>query len=181
MENEIKSNFEKLEIETERLLIRRINNADNEDFFEMFSDEETSINDGAKPYFEMDEGYEADFNYLVSDEMHYAIELKEAHKMIGIMHLSEIPERAVKCYQVGYDIHVKFRRKGYASEAIKAILKYCFNYLEVEMFTATVYDWNKESVSLLNKLGFIQEGKIHKAEKHFKYGVIDLLSFYIEI
>lgn len=180
MEEEIKKVFEKLKINTERLLIRRIKNADKEDFFEMFSDTETAINDGSRPYVEMDEKFEADFKYLVSDEMHYTIELKECHKMIGIMHLTKISERAVQCYELGYDIHPTFRRKGYATEAIKSILEYGFNVLDIEMFTATVYDWNKESVSLLNKLGFIQEGKIHKAEKHYKFGVVDLLSFYKE-
>lgn len=180
MEEEINSNFEKLEIDTERLLIRRINSSDKEDFFEMFSDAETAINDGCRPYFEMDEKYEADFECLVSDKMHYAVELKEYHKMIGIMHLTEISERAVECYELGYDIHPAFRRKGYATEAIKAILGYCFNGLNIEMITATVYDWNKESMSLLNKLGFIQEGKIHKARKHYKYGVVDLVCFYKE-
>lgn len=180
MEKEIKSNFEKLKIDTKRLLIRRIKNDDKEDFFEIFSDMETAINDGCRPYMEMDEKYEADLKYLVSDEMHYAIELKECHKMIGIMHLTEIPERAVECYELGYDIHPAFRRKGYATEAINAITEYCFNVLDIEMLTASVYDWNKESANLLNKLGFIQEGKIHKAQKHYKFGVVDLLSFYKE-
>lgn len=110
--------------------------------------------------------------------MHYAIELKDCHKMIGIMHLTEILERAVKCYELGYDIHPEFRRKGYATEAINVITEYCFTILDIEMVIAIVYDWNKESVSLLNKLGFIQEGKIHKAQKHYKFGVVNMLSFY---
>lgn len=180
MEKEIKSEFGKLEIDTERLLIRRIKDSDKVDFFEMFSDAETAINDGCRPYTEMDKKFESEYKYLVSDEMHYAIELKECHKMIGIMHLTEITKRAVKCYELGYDIHPAFRRKGYATEAIKAIMKYCFNVLDIEMITATVYDWNKESASLLNKLGFIQEGKIHKAQKHYKYGAVDVLWFYKE-
>ncbi|MFD3157320.1 GNAT family N-acetyltransferase [Haloimpatiens sp. FM7330] len=177
MEKEIKNNFEKLKIDTERLLIRRIKNDDKQDFFEMFSDAQTAINDGCRPCSEMNEKYESDFKNLVSDEMHYTIELKECHKMIGIMHLTEISERAVECYEIGYDIHHAFRRKGYATEAIKAILEYCFNVLGIEMLTATVYPWNKESVNLLNKIGFIQEGRIHKAEKHYKFGVVDVLSF----
>lgn len=180
MDKDIKSNFEKLKIDIEHLLIRRIKDCDKVDNFEIFSDEQTAINDGCRPCSKIDKNYETHFKDLVSDEMHYAIELKQCHKMIGILHLTKVSERAVKCYEIGYDIYCSFRRKGYATEAIKAIIKYCFNILSIEMITATVYDWNKESANLLNKLGFIQEGKIHKAEKHYKYGIVDVLSFYKE-
>ncbi|GKX65345.1 GNAT family N-acetyltransferase [Inconstantimicrobium mannanitabidum] len=179
MRTEIKNSFKGLEINTERLLIRHIENKDRNDFFEIFSNEETAINDGIRPYVEMDKRYEADFKYI-SDQMHFAIELKEGNKMIGIMHLTEILERAVECYEIGYDIHYAFRRKGYATEAINAIIEYCFNFLGIEMLVALVNEWNEESISLLNKLGFLQEGKIHKAQKHYKFGVVDQLSFYKE-
>lgn len=115
MEEKIKKAFGKLKVDTERLLIRRIENKDKWDLFEVMSDKETGYNDGFAPYQEMNEGYEADFQYLLLDEMHYAIESKEFHKVIGILHLTEKTERAVVCYEIGYDINPAYRRKGYAT------------------------------------------------------------------
>lgn len=180
MEQEIKKIFQELKIHTERLIIRRIENKDKLDLFEIMSDKETAYDDGFAPYVDMNEKYEADFKYLVSDEMHYAIELKEHHKVIGIMHLTEITERAVMCYEIGYDINPAYRRKGYGTEAVKAIIDYCFEVINIELLTATVYDWNIKSSNLLKKLGFIQEGKIRKVEKHVQLGPVDIVSFYIE-
>jgi RimJ/RimL family protein N-acetyltransferase len=172
--------FEELKIHTDRLMIRRIENKDKLDLFEIMSDKETAYDDGFAPYLEMNEKYEADFKYLVSDEMHYAIELKEQHKVIGIMHLTKNTERAVVCYEIGYDVNPMYRRKGYATESVNAIIDYCFNVINVELITACVYEWNIKSSNMLKKLGFIQEGKIRKAEKHVQFGPVDILSFYKE-
>lgn len=180
LEQDIKKLFKELIIDSERLVIRRIDTRDKFDLFEIMSDIETAYDDGFTPYQEMNEKYEADFNYLVSDEMHYAIELKSNHKAIGIMHLTEKEERAVMCYEIGYDINPAYRRNGYGTEAVKSIVEYCFNAANIELLTACIYEWNIKSVNMLEKLGFIQEGKFRKAESHVQRGPVDILSFYKE-
>jgi [ribosomal protein S5]-alanine N-acetyltransferase len=180
MEEDIKRVFEKLQIDTDRLLIRRIEYRDKFDLFEIMSDKETACDDGFTPYQEMNEKYEVDFKYLVSDETHYAIESREHSKVIGIMHLTEKTERAVMCYEIGYVINAAYRRKGYGTEAVKELIDYCFNATNIELFIACVYDWNIKSSNMLKKLGFIQEGKLRKIERHVKFGPVDMLSFYKE-
>jgi len=177
MEEKIKKSFGKLKIDTKRLLICRIENKDKFDLFEIMSDKETAYDDGFTPYQDMNEKYEEDFKSLLLDEMHYAIELKEDHKVIGIMHLTEKTENAVICYEIGYDINPTYRRRGYGSEAVKAIMDYCFNVVNIELMTACVYDWNKKSSNLLKKLGFTQDGKIHKVKGSVQFGLVDMLIF----
>ncbi|MGH4118011.1 GNAT family N-acetyltransferase [Clostridium sp.] len=180
MEEEIKTVFGKIKIDTKRLLIRRIENKDKLYLFEIMSDKEIAYDDGFIPYQDMNAKYEADFKYLLLDEMHYAIELKEYHKVIGIMHLTKKTERAVMCYEIGYDVNSAYRRKGYATEAVKSIIDYCFNIINIELLTACVYYWNIKSSNMLKKLGFIQEEKIHEAQTHAQFKPVDILSFYKE-
>lgn len=180
IEQDIKEIFKKLRIDTEFLVIRRIQNKDKFDLFEIMNDKETGFDDGFSPYCAMDEEYEAFFEYLTSDETRYAIELKDNQKVIGIINLTDKPERAVTCYELGYDINPQYRRKGYATVAIKAIIDYCFNIVNIDLLTACVFDWNIKSSNMLKKLGFIEEGKVYKAAYHFKLGPVDLISFYKE-
>jgi ribosomal-protein-alanine N-acetyltransferase len=180
MKQDIKKLFSELKIDTERLLIRRIENKDKLDLFEIMSDKETAYDDGFTPYEAINEKYEADFKYLVTDEMHFGIESKEHHKVIGIMHLTEKTNRAVSCYEIGYDINPAYRRRGYGTEAVIAIADFCFKVINIELLTACVYEWNTKSANMLKKLGFIQEGRIRKAEKHVQMGPVDILSFYME-
>lgn len=180
MEEELKKEFEELKIDTKRLMIRRIKEKDKLDLFEIMSDKETAYDDGFTPYAEMSEKYETDFLYLLLDEMHYAIELRECHKTIGIMHLTEKAEKDVMCYEIGYDVNPAYRRKGYASEAIEAIMDYCFNVVNAEILTACVYDWNAKSSNLLKKLGFKKDKNSNETGKHVQLGKANILNFYKE-
>ena len=63
-----------------------------------------------------------------------------------------------------YSIVIKrsFWRQGYASEAIKMVMRYYFRELRYQKCTVLVYSFNQASIDLHNKLGFIKEGQLRR-------------------
>lgn len=88
------------------------------------------------------------------DKGRFVIELKQEHKVIGLIHLFPADNRAVWAYEIGY-----------AYEAVSYVMQYCFDEVHREMMTASVFQGNEKSMRLLNKLGFVKEGITHEAAK----------------
>lgn len=55
----------------------------------------------------------------------------------------------------------EFKKKGLMTEALKAVLNYGFNELQLNRIQALVADYNTPSVRLLDKYGFVFEGTLH--------------------
>ncbi|WP_046945346.1 GNAT family N-acetyltransferase, partial [Bacillus cereus] len=66
---------------------------------------------------------------------------------------------------IGYDISKAFWGKGYAPEAISALLEYAFTNLKLNRIEAKVEPENLNSISILKKLKFTLEGTLRKSEK----------------
>jgi [ribosomal protein S5]-alanine N-acetyltransferase len=60
--------------------------------------------------------------------------------------------------EVGYTVFEPFRRQGYASEAVVAILRWAEAEHGVRHFVASVGPWNEPSLALVRRLGFRQTG-----------------------
>lgn len=169
-----------LHLETDRLVIRRLEADDINDEFELRSQKDTCLNNGYEPYKELNDEFREFFDTLLEEQTRYAIELKENNKMIGSIHLERKDDRAVPYYDMGYSISGGYRRKGYAYEATTALMQYCFGELNVPLMTASTSYWNDKSMKLLDKLGFESEGIVRKAMNHEILGPVDMVSFYIE-
>ena len=52
-----------------------------------------------------------------------------------------------------------YRRKGYASMALTALIGYCFNTLQLHQLYCNILSTNCESIDLFKKLGFEQTGQ----------------------
>jgi diamine N-acetyltransferase len=52
----------------------------------------------------------------------------------------------------------EYRRKGYASMAIKCLVDYCFNTLQLHQIYCNILANNCESMDLFKKAGFVQSG-----------------------
>lgn len=169
-----------LYLETDRLIIRRLNEEDINDEFELRSQRDTCLNNGYEPFDKMNDEFRMFFDSLLEEQTRYAIELKENNKMIGSIHLERKDDRAVLYYDMGYSISENYRRRGYAYEATTALMQYCFGELNIPLMTASTSYWNDKSMKLLDKLGFESEGIIRKAMNHEILGPVDMISFYIE-
>lgn len=70
-------------------------------------------------------------------------------------------------FEVGFVIHnTEDRRKGYTTEATNIFVAYLFEVKEINRLQATTLPENTPSIRVLEKCGFIFEGKARKAMFH---------------
>lgn len=168
-----------IEINTPRLLLRKVQERDKQDMFELCSDEQGCLDDGGYHAFtEMDDEFDALFGLFLK-QTRYAVVLKEKSKAIGIINVMEA-DRAVPTYELGFSINAGYQRRGYAYEAVSALIRTWFDQTDTQMFLAGHFPWNTASKNLIHKLGFIYEGSRRKAVDHAVYGPCDLEYHYLE-
>ncbi|MBQ3074832.1 MAG: GNAT family N-acetyltransferase [Clostridia bacterium] len=83
---------------------------------------------------------------------------KESGKMIGTCGFTEIYEREKRA-EVGYVIAPKFHRRGFAPEALKAVMNYGFLTLGLEKLSGRLMEDNVASRKDLERLGFTDDTK----------------------
>ena len=94
---------------------------------------------------------------LVSnDGITWGIALKNEPKLIGNMGLWRVDKEHHRA-ELGYVLHPEHQSKGYASEAMKAILHYGFHTMKLHSVEANVNPNNEASIKLLERNGFIRE------------------------
>ena len=64
--------------------------------------------------------------------------------------------------EIGYDLGREYWHQGYMSEALRAMLAYGFETLELNRIEALVMPENEASANLLRKLGFSEEGVLRE-------------------
>jgi RimJ/RimL family protein N-acetyltransferase len=86
----------------------------------------------------------------------YAVELRETGQVIGWTGIQQVPgERLI---EVLFALQVGHWRRGYATEAAKALVGVCFRQLGLEEVVATVDPGNAASIAVLRKLGCVLVG-----------------------
>ncbi|QCJ42113.1 GNAT family N-acetyltransferase [Bacillus sp. S3] len=117
-------------------------------------------------------------NFHEKRGIRWGIKLKENQRIIGTVGLNVLHLKNKRA-EIGYELHPSFWRMGYASEAIKEVLQFSFNQLELNRIGAVVYPENEASVNLLLKLGFSKEGLlrgyIHQNEQFHDTYILSLL------
>lgn len=168
-----------LKLKTERLLLRRYDPKDAEQCFAFLSNEYDANMDCSKVFREMDAEYQELMDLFAQRESQYMITLKESGEVIGTVNVFADESRAVDAMEIGYSIAHEYQRKGYAFEALSALLNLLQNDLCLEMVTAGILPENIASEKLLRKLGFQKEGLRHKAVWHEGLGKpVDLIYYY---
>jgi len=97
--------------------------------------------------------------------------LREAAPVLHSSHSQESSSARGKL-KLGYWIGKNYRRKGYATEAIKRMIKYAFENFDVDEIIATTLVTNEASMNLLKKLGF-EKGKVLKNDRFLDGKYID--------
>ncbi|MBO0962407.1 GNAT family N-acetyltransferase [Neobacillus sp. MM2021_6] len=117
-------------------------------------------------------------NFLDKRGLRWGIKLKENQQIIGTVGLNALHLKNKRA-EIGYELHPAFWKRGFASEAIKEVLRFSFNQLDLFRIGAVVYPENEASVNLLMKLGFSKEGilrgYIHQNEQFHDTYVLSLL------
>ncbi len=71
-------------------------------------------------------------------------------------------DRRMGCFKFGLFFAESIRGKGYASEAVKIMLRYYFNQLRYHKANVYIYDFNVVSQKFHQKLGFKKEGVLRE-------------------
>ena len=105
-----------------------------------------------------------------ADILDYAIHKKEGDEMIGCGMIAFIDTYNCRCelgISLGWDRAVW--GQGYASEALQAVLRYCFTQLGMNRVGAEIYAFNERSIRLFERNGFRRDGT--RRQYIFKDGV----------
>ncbi|MBP1965476.1 GNAT family N-acetyltransferase [Paenibacillus aceris] len=97
-------------------------------------------------------------NAPVGDNVMLAIETLDG-ELVGSISTNSC-DRRHGTFKYGAAIFRGHWRKGYASDAIKVLLRYYFEELRYQKVTAHVYAFNEGSIALHEQLGFVQEGRL---------------------
>ena len=121
------------------------------------------------PYYEKDaifwlnmvrQGFDNQTDYS------FRLGLKETNEFIGAMslHVKKPHHKA----EAGYWIGESFWGQGYATEALRAVLKFGFEELKLNKIYAMYYDYNPASGKVMANNGMIKEAEF--VDNEFKHG-----------
>ncbi len=148
-------------LRTERLLLRPFAHDDAVALFRIFSDEQVVRFWSAGAWTEIAQAEkmieEALLAYREGGLSRYAIALADTGELIGICNLRGFFEQNRRC-ELGYALGSAHWGRGYAFEALDALLGHAFSALDMNRIEADIDPRNDASARLLERLGFRQEG-----------------------
>lgn len=152
-------------IKTDRLLLRKLEKSDREDFFTYRSLPEVYEYQSFMPkdVAEVDDFIRANHRNpnMPNTWFQLAIIKKDGDVLIGDIGIHFLEDDAQ--VEVGYTLVPSFQGKGYAIEALKAVINYLFFDLKKHRISASVDPNNIKSVRLLEKLGMRKEAHFIKS------------------
>lgn len=156
-----------VELETERLMLRRADLNDIESLFALRSDKETMKyipRPVATTLEEISEFLKLTDEKISTNEMiNWAITLKGNSKMIGTIGYYHIKPEHYRA-EIGYMLLPDFQGRGYITEAINQVINYGFNEMKLHSIEALIDPANLASAKVLEKCNFIKEGHFKESE-----------------
>jgi RimJ/RimL family protein N-acetyltransferase len=152
------NNSKYFSIKTKRLLIRNFMKDDYNDLYEYLSDKETYKFEPGEPI--TIEAAKNLCNKRSVDNKFLAVLLK--NKVIGHIFLGQVKPKKLMTYEVGFIFNRKYQGKGYATEALMAIIEYGFKNMNVHKIIAHCSPRNISSWRLLERVKMRREGKLRE-------------------
>lgn len=152
-------------IETNRLLLRKIQEADVKDIFDCWMQDE----DVSRYMCWKASGDIAETQSFVQFELEqienekwnrWIIELKETGRIIGTCLVFYNEDDDESHWDVSYNLGKKYWGNGYITEAMKEVMRFAEIELGMEECITTYAKANISSANVLHKLGFIDEAEI---------------------
>ena len=151
-------------IETERLTLRAFRYTDDDDMLaHWISDPEVQSR-----YFEPVYATKAEVRELLDkfissydrpDYYRWAVIEKESGICIGQIAIFLVDNKNHFC-EIEYALGRRFHRKGYATEAVRAVLDFCFNEVRFHKVQVCHREGNIASRGVIRKCGFTYEGTL---------------------
>ena len=153
-------------LETERLILRPWRLEDAADMYAYAKNPNVGPNAGWKPHESVEESKAILESWIHSDEEEdiWAIVPKETGRACGSIGLHQDGRRpgVPNCRELGYVLGQEQWGKGYMTEAAKAILRYGFAELGLELIAVRHYLHNQRSRRVIEKCGFHYEGTMRR-------------------
>lgn len=144
-------------LQTERLILRPWLETDLADFYEYASVEGVGEMAGWRHHASIDES-RAILNMFIRDRKTFALELKKNGKVIGSLGLEELDPDPVEGKkqgrEIGYVLSKDYWGQGLMTEAVKAVVDYCFSVLDYDYLTCGHFTRNDRSRRVIEKNGF---------------------------
>ena len=159
-------------VETDRLCFKIIEMSDVDFIHQLYSDWKVSQHLGKVPFpFGCEDAIQTTSRCVSKESSEHVMTLlikkKDDHRTIGIITLRKDGELGI----LGYSILPEFWNLGFATEAVKRIVAFGFEYLELSTIRASTTENNIASIKVLEKLGFslkesgVKENSIHSGER----------------
>ncbi|MCP4418303.1 MAG: GNAT family N-acetyltransferase [Chloroflexi bacterium] len=151
------------QLETERLILRefRLDAADQEATFDLFSDSRVTRFYNATTFTRPEQAkamvkrrYDG---FWQGRAIRWAITLKEKDDLIGSCGFNSWDKKK-KLGELGYELARPFWNQGIMTEAVKVVIAYGFATLALKRIEAWIMPQNRSSANLLIKVGFQSEG-----------------------
>ncbi|MGG0486491.1 GNAT family protein [Priestia aryabhattai] len=153
------------ELETKRLILRKIVEEDAPEILSCFSDGDVLRYYGQQSLESIDQVKEIIKNFSKGYEekqlIKWGIQLKGNGKLIGTVGFQEWSSEHKKA-NISYALFPEYWNKGYATEAVYEAISYGFNELQYNRMGAIVFTQNSGSIALLSKVGFKKEGTLRE-------------------
>ena len=100
--------------------------------------------------------------------------------LVGGLTLCNVRRGVTQACTLGYWIGARYARKGYMTAAVRAVIPFVFDTLELHRLEAACLPANVASIKLLEKTGFVREGVARRYlringvwEDHLLYALVD--------
>ena len=165
-------------IKTERLVLRAITMKDADAMFQCSKDFEVGLNAGWEAHPNVKYTKKILRQIFINQKTIWGIVLINTNTFVGSAGLLPDATRDNKnALMLGYALGKKYWGKGIMTEAAKAIIKYAFENLPIDIISVTHYPENKRSESVIKKCEFKKEGTIRNAEIRFDGKVKDKIIY----
>lgn len=166
-------------LETERLILRTVSLDDLNDFFEYCKNPKVGRMAGWEPPTTK-ESFEPVIQKFIDNDNTWAIVCKDNNIVIGAVHLTPDQNRGnYYAKYISYSLSEEYWGKGYMTEAVKRVIKYAFEEMNIDLLTAFHFPDNTRSKGVILKCGFQYEVTISQGSKIYNGEVFDSVCYSI--
>ncbi len=145
-------------IKTERLIIRNFSPDDYQDLYEYLSDSETYTYEPGEP-ISLEETKTICKERSKRNDF---LAVESEHKIIGHIYFSQIDPKDLETWEIGYIFNTRFHGKGFATEAVRAVIENGFYEKNIHKIIAHCNPENLASWKLLERVNMKREGELRR-------------------
>ena len=157
--------MEFIELESERLIYRKLNEDDFPIVFDWVSNTENMKYREGPLNESQARGY---LNWMIDNtntenlvDFNYAVARKSDNKLIGSVHLLHLPDNP----EAGWTLHRDYWRQGYGTEMGRTMLKLGFDVFNFRRIIAICDAGNEGSYKIMERIGMRREAYFVKSKK----------------